>query len=665
MPSLSSLRRNAIVLVLTGVAAASGVYLAIGTKPWHTGVAAAVAEKKVPAVWDSMLWGWWWAAWAVLFITLGLVLTRCWWAGSPVVRVPVPKLGERPLGRRVWWGLLAVLMVATGIDRWPRMNHSLWGDESMAVLEYVQGHYIKARADDPQGPLKFRRVTWKETVFGDRQMGNNHYLFSQLSRLSVERWRRWRKGERHEFSEAAIRLPAFAGGLALLAALAGVGWRLGAPRAGLLAAVLMALHPWHVRYCTEARGYSLMGLFFCLALMLLITALESGAWWAWAMFATSQFLALYSCKIAVYPLALLNVFVAIALWRCGGGSVAERFRGLGRWLVVNAVSAVVFLVLYAPCHAQAVAAVEKIRGRGLNDLSFEWVRDMASEALTGIPWRTLTPDNPVQVTWSKIWRGAEGMGGVSGQCLGALGFAGILAAVAFGGARLWRRCRPAAWAGLAVLISAVASMLHFHEVLKVELLPWYWFFLTPVLCLAAAFGAMAAGGRACGLVAVGLVAAFGLATAPLSRRMTGIPFEDFRSAVAASRGRHEDPNQRARSRIHTCWLWRSSLLYDPRADTRLRTLPMLNQRIRAARRAGGELYVIIGYPSLSARLTPTVYERVTTSPQFEKVADFPAQVPRHTLTVYRYVPEAGEAAAGSAGETGEAPAEDEAASPER
>jgi hypothetical protein len=65
---------------------------------------------------------------------------------------------------------------------------------------------------------------------------------------------------------------------------------------------------------------------------------------------------------------------------------------------------------------------------------------------------------------------------------------------------------------------------------------------------------------------------------------------------------------------------------------------MLNQRIRAARRAGGEFYIIIGYPWLSASITPSVYRRVTTSPMFQKVAEFPAQVPRHTLTVYRYAP---------------------------
>jgi len=158
-----------------------------------------------------------------------------------------------------------------------------------------------------------------------------------------------------------------------------------------------------------------------------------------------------------------------------------------------------------------------------------------------------------------------------------------------------------------------------------------------VVCLAAALGVTAVSARWRWMAATVLAVFFGLATSPLQKLMVAVPYEDFRSAVATSRGRHEDPNQRKRSRVFTCWLWRSSPLYDPRADTRVRTLPMLNQRIRAAQRAGGELYVIIGYPWLSASLTPTVYERVTNSSLFEKIATFPAQVPRHTLTVYRYV----------------------------
>lgn len=625
-------------LVLSGLAAGALAYVVLGTKPWQTGVAAAVAAKRVPPVWDSMLWGWWVAAWGVLLTALGLMVTRRWWSGGRPATLAVPRLGEAPLGRGVWWGALVVLVAATAAHRWPRMHHSLWGDESMAVAEYVQGHYIKADARQPLGPLKFRKVTWWETVFGDRQMGNNHYLFTQLARLCNDRWRRWGKHAKHEFSEAAIRLPALVGGLGLLVALAGLGRRLGAPRAGLLAALLMALHPWHLRYCTEARGYSLMGLFLCLTLAALVGAVQSGTWLAWSLFAAAQFFTLYSCKIALYPLVFLNVAVAVALWRQGAGPIGDRLRGLGRWFVVNTMSALLFLLLYAPCHAQAVAAVGKIRQRGLNDLSWEWLRDMISEALTGIPWKTLTPDNAVQVTWSKLLDGSAATGGVAGQWAGVLGYAAVAAATVWGIRRLWRGSRPAAWVVVSFLAAAAVSAIHFHQVLKVELLPWYWFFLTPVLCLAAALGVTAVTGRWRLPAGLGLAAFFGLATWPLQRAMVAVPFEDFRSAVAASRGRHEDPNRRMGSRIYTCWLWRSSLLYDPRGDTQVRTLPMLNQRIRAARRAGGEFYIIIGYPWLSASITSSVYQRVTTSPMFQKVDEFPAQVPRHTLTVYRYVP---------------------------
>jgi len=260
-----------------------------------------------------------------------------------------------------------------------------------------------------------------------------------------------------------------------------------------------------------------------------VPALETGIWLAWSAFAAAQFFTLYSCKIAVYPLALLNVAVTVALWRNGRGRPADRVRGLGRWFVVNAASATVFLLLHAPCHAQAVAAVEKVRPRGLNELSWKWLRDMLSEALTGIPWNTLTPDNPIQVTWAKLWQGRAATGGAPGQWAGAIGFAAMGLAIGWGGARLWSRCRPAAWAALAFLGAAGVSVLHFHELLKVELLPWYWFFLAPPLCLTAAVGVTAVPGRARLPAMAGLAVFFGLATAPLQRLMVTVPYEDFRS----------------------------------------------------------------------------------------------------------------------------------------
>ena len=620
---------------LVGMAAAGIGYAALGTKPWHTGVARALEQKRPPDLADALPWGFWWAAVAAAVICGFLALTRPWWRSARPATFCVPRLSEPPMRRGVWPTVLAILLAVTAVHRWPRMSHSFWGDESLAVAAYVQDHYITPAADRKLGPMKMKKVPWTATWFGDRETGNNHYLFTVLCRWSLEKWRDWNHRPRHEFSEAAARMPALAGGLGMLVALAWLGKRLGAPRAGLLAAAMLALHPWHFRYCTEARGYSLMGFFLCLALGALVTAVETGSWLAWSGVAALQFLALYSCKIALYPLVLINGMVAVALRRRGVPG-QSRLAGLARWGVANSLAALVFIALYAPCHPQAVGGATKIQQRGQTEFSAGWFLDVGSEALTGVPWRTLAPDSPVQISWSKYWQARPEVGGAAEAAAGALLLALLAVALALGARRLWRHCRPVAWAAAGTVLGGAAMAAHLRYGLKFEVLPWYLFFLSPSVALVAAVGV---GGlpRWSVVAMAGLAVAQAVALWPMNHSMRMHPYEDLRGAMQASRGRHESPYRKRQSRVYTCWLWRSSVLYDPRSNTQIRTLPMLNYAIREAERAGGELYMIIGYPELAARITPTVYQRVTADPSFEKVASFPAQVPRHTLTVYRYV----------------------------
>lgn len=636
-PSLLQSRPKLELGALWTCALVGAAYAVIGLKPWQTGVARALANNRPPDLHDALPWGFWWAAVATAVVCAGLALTYQRWRLARPATMPIPRLAEPPMRLLGWAFLLAVLLAATAVHRWPRMSHSFWGDESLAMAAYVQDHYIASSAERKLGPLKLKKVPWTATWFGDWETGNNHYLFTVLSRASLDKWRRWNHRARHEFSETAARIPALAGGLGLLGAVALLGRRLGAPRAGLVGATLLAIHPWHLRYSTEARGYSLMGMFFCLALAALIPALETGAWFAWVVFAGSQFLTLYSCKIALYPLVALNIMVAVALWRRPVEGQA-RLAGMARWFVPNLLAGLLFIILYAPCHPQALGGAAKIKQRGQTSFSPEWLLDMASEAATGLPWRSFVPDSPVQISWMKYWLGRPETGGQFGFVAAVAAVVVLTLALVAGGRRLWREARPVAWAALACGLGAVLMSLHLRYGLEFEILPWYGFFLTPVFCLVAGCGA-AGISRWRWVPMLALPAVFAAALWPMNQVMIRHPFENLRGAMEASRGQYESPYQKARSRVYTCWLWRSSVLYDPRGNTQIRTLPMLNYAIREAESAKGELYMIIGYPELARRITPTVYQRVTADPSFEKIAEFPAQVPRHTLSVYRYVPE--------------------------
>lgn len=77
-------------------------------------------------------------------------------------------------------------------------------------------------------------------------------------------------------SELAMRLPALAAALAGIAGLAYLGAALFSPRVGLVAALLLALHPYHVFYSQMARGYTLATASVTISL-LLVVALRRGA----------------------------------------------------------------------------------------------------------------------------------------------------------------------------------------------------------------------------------------------------------------------------------------------------------------------------------------------------------------------------------------------------
>ena len=114
-----------------------------------------------------------------------------------------------------------------------------------------------------------------QAVFGDYS-GNNHWLATLLQRGALKSWQVLGGHPVWSFQEWVVRLVPLAAGLGSLAALAGWMRWMGRPVAGLIATLFMALHPWHVRFSVEARGYSLMLFFFILTMWSMMKALRDG-----------------------------------------------------------------------------------------------------------------------------------------------------------------------------------------------------------------------------------------------------------------------------------------------------------------------------------------------------------------------------------------------------
>ncbi len=612
------------------VAAGGGlVYAFIAQKPWATGVAADLAAGRIPEVRDCVVWGFWWASLLTAAVGAILALTVPLWTRPITGRWEVALPGESPLSRRVFAGIVAGIVAVSAVAAWPRLHHSLWGDEESAVARYVVGFTMPKDPENLDGPLRHPSVRWSETAFGDQGGGNNHYLYSLLARAVHEAWRSLGKHRPWEFDEAVLRSVPFVAGLLALWAWASVGRRLGRPRAGLTAAALMACHPWQVRFCTEARGYSLMMLFFGLMWWALIAAIETGTAWSWTAFAAAELATLHAWKGMIYPLAALNLVLGGCLWR-KRAAFPDRFP---RWLVASAIAAASFIWLTLPAQPQIAATRAKIAGHGNQPFTPVWAADLLGETLTGVPVEIADAANPLELSLHRLVAAHPIMVGVGMTGLAAATVAGVLC--------LFRRRRL--WLALFAAVPAGATLaaIHFKLVMKIELLNWYWTFCVPVGCLILGLGAVEVARRTgprklpaawAPLATVGCLAAI---TAPALFQARSVPAEAFRDAVMLVKGKIDTPADARPPAIRTAWLWRYAKLYDPRGLTRVRTLDDLRHFENEAQKRGQEVCVIEGYPPLAHALTPEVVDELEHSGRYFCEHVFWAQQPQHTLFVYR------------------------------
>ena len=106
--------------------------------------------------------------------------------------------------------------------------------------------------------LEFEPAGWIDTLWYYNKP-TNHVLYSVLSRFSLAAWRAITGAAPSEWDEFAFRFPTFVAALLSVLGLGLLVHDLGFPRAAPAAAWLLAIHPWHVRFGGEGRGYALDG----------------------------------------------------------------------------------------------------------------------------------------------------------------------------------------------------------------------------------------------------------------------------------------------------------------------------------------------------------------------------------------------------------------------
>jgi hypothetical protein len=377
--------RRTLALVALALLAACLAYLVFGPKPWESGIASVEAAGAELETSHFRVSGMWWGALANAFLcVLAIALSR--WLMRPLAEpqrvgfnftIEDDTAAIAPPRAKLWitaCAILSILITLTGTL--PRMGNGLWHDEDKTVRNFVVGQFLRSQSS---GEIKFREVTWEETVWNNRTP--NHTLFGILARASHDLLPREPDPAEPYLNEWSLRLPALLGGLGGLALLAAALASLGFHRAACIAPLLLSVHPWFLRYSSEARGYSLLFLLVPLCVLLLSRALHTARWKWWVMLGVAEFLTVYAVLNGAHFLVIFNLGALAWILTSPGRGILLR-----RWLVTCAVAMLLGIQLMGAFLPQFKNYVESTKGDS-GQFDRKMLKDNVTSFATGIRYQ--------------------------------------------------------------------------------------------------------------------------------------------------------------------------------------------------------------------------------------------------------------------------------------
>jgi hypothetical protein len=598
-PTFQAALPIALRLGLGVLSLACAGHVAYGLKPWETQVASRHAAGKVATVHDYVAHGLWYGCvFTAVAALLLLVMSRWWLRPAVVEHVSLTRTDRRVVPRRLFWTILAGLLLLALVPRLPRMCQSFWGDEDWAYRDLIGGRF--AEAED--GSLRFKRHSWKVTAFWDKGT-NNQYAYTLLARVCHDAWKRASGSPPEAFSEAVLRVPSLLAGLGSIAMGALLLRLLGFSRAALLLALLMAIHPWHVRYSSEARGYTMLIFFLLAGIFFLLAALEDGRWHSWVLFGLCEFLALYTWKAAVHPIAAINLSVLVVM-------LVKRRRDwvqYVRWLVANVAVLMLFVPLFAPAIPQIrrkLTVSEQARG----EMGLTWFENVLAQLAEGVDWAILGWWVPVLA--------------VVAAALILVGFVRMRAYLS--------------WILIsAPLAGAVLAYSHFRFTGN-ELLKWYVFYTLPFLLIF-----LVVGMEKKRLAGSGFLLLYAFLAVQILHDRVRWPIQQSREAAAVTRTADEGILHMGPTDIVTVGLYRACHSYDPRMrqSRQLRSGEALMAIVDECRGADKPLRVSAANLGFARLQHPDFFAVLEDESVFRMTGKFPAAEPYLEIETYEMVGE--------------------------
>jgi len=615
-------------------------------RPSETNWDARVLAGKPPGFNDFVDTGLWYGGIGHAAVVGLLILSApLWmrWGSKDPARVQIGRRegsGVQIETRTFWIWLLALLVLAAPL-RMVRMGDSLWGDEAWAVERFGQGYFVEGE-DGPQGELEYKPSRWAQAFFDDRGGGSNHQLQTLTGRLLDEGWKKLNGLPPYEVIGWTYRVLPLLTGLGSVLMVGLLLRRLGFPVAGLVAAAVLMAHPWHVRYSAEARGYGPMLFFLFAAMWALVGALRHGRWRDWLLFVVFELLAAYSWKGAPFPLLGINVVALCGIvgsaWK-GGRDLSGGLSALTRMVVLNLIIAGVFIHLYGPSHLMISDYWERstfLKGASMDMI---WTKEFLNHLAVGAELWDQFPLMPSNFSLESVWGGAAWLASATAVGLVVV----LLSGVVYG----WRTSRLAMFLFAAPVLAVFVGVCYFWFIRDAGLLPYYTYYATAGVVLLAGLGAEGIGDwfsrgrtgdgkvRSLAMVSGALAASYGVLVTPLSLDMVERTVEPLREAWAVTRGKHEPMNYAGESKVRTIYQWRHAKLYDPRANIHARDAESIMAIAEEARKAGDELYVVVGNVKFVNTQQSDVLELMRNTSQFELVEEFWTLKPTCSLLAFR------------------------------
>ena len=192
--------------------------------------------------------------------------------------------------RTAAWALAAIVAIAAALRFFMASSYSFWFDEILTGID-VQYNYRNFFIDRAK-VVEFPLWSWDHPP-----------LYFVMSKYITD----W-----FGPSEITFRATAIIAGILTIPALYLLGKELFGHRAGLLAALLLTIMAFHVRYSQEARPYSLMLFSSVMAYWFLARAMRSSTPWNWIGWTIANLIAIYSHYLAFASLACQVVIAEVA-----------------------------------------------------------------------------------------------------------------------------------------------------------------------------------------------------------------------------------------------------------------------------------------------------------------------------------------------------------------